>query len=295
MGNIFSFGALLKGGAVVFPRNNGFKNYMTDINLFAATHIIIPPVIAMKFIPYLHEEGWAFPSIKHFRLVGSSLSEGLIKTTLNKMSPHLYFPYGISEVGAISLATPEMIAKNPATSGQLKKWVKAEAINDQGQVLPRGQTGRIRVSIENMPQGYYKNDDASKNQFKDGWFYTNDLGYINENDEVFIEGRADDMINLDGDKFNPVKFESMLAHKYNIKDVVLFASKDSRDSSKVFGVFVADEASVEEGLSAHPNIKRMVGKRRIYAKELPRNENGKLLRKDLTIFFSKEINQLKDL
>jgi long-subunit acyl-CoA synthetase (AMP-forming) len=118
----------------------------------------------------------------HLRPVGSSLTPSLVNTLLNRFSPNVYFPYGMSEVCAIAIASPAMLKKYPATSGKVKAWSKAQVVDENDQVLPAGKVGRFRVQVEGMATEYYQEPELSKERFRDGWFYTSDQGYIDKND-----------------------------------------------------------------------------------------------------------------
>lgn len=203
LGNIFLLGTLFAGGTIVLARTKAYPELMFDIAAYATTHLIIPPHVLQGMIPYLPKSGIAFPSIKHLRPIGSSLSESLLGTLINRISPNVYFPYGIDEVGAIAIATPAMLKKYPSTSGKLKAWSKAQVVDENDQALPAGKVGRFRIQVEGMASGYYQEPKLTKEHFRDGWFYTGDQGYIDKNGYLFIQENIDDVIDLNGIKLNP--------------------------------------------------------------------------------------------
>ena len=290
LGNVFLLGTLFAGGAVVLARMDNYQTLISDINCFAVTHLIFPPYIFMAMMPFLPKDGVAFPTVKHLRPVGSGLSTPFIQDLITRFSPHVCFPYGISEVGAISLATAEMLQRYPETSGKIKDWSKAQVVDENDQVLPFGRSGQIRVAVAGMPNEYYGEPELSKLKFRDGWFYSSDHGYINEEGYLFIEGRLDDLINFDGSKINPIRIESYVVNNTPIKECAIFAIKVN-GKNRLCGAFVASKETVAKSLEDHPSIRDVLKGCYFSINALPRNDNGKVRRKDLASVFANEIAQ----
>jgi len=291
LGNIFMLGTLFAGGAIILARTNSYSELINDVNAYAASHLILPPYIFLSMLSHLPKQGIAFPTVKHLRPVGSSLSKPLLEALLTRISPNVYYPYGISEAGAISIATPSMLQKYPDTSGKIKSWSKAQIVDESGKVMKSGEVGRIRVKVEGMPTEYYQSPEVSKAKFRDGWFYSSDQGYINRAGLLFVQGRIDDLINLDGKKLNPAQLESQIVNNSAIADCALFTSMHE-GSEKLFGAFIASKDEIIKALAGNPQLQTLVQGRYFSVSTLPRNDNGKVLRKDLASFFAKEISQL---
>ena len=291
LGNIFMLGTLFAGGAIILARTNSYSELINDVNAYAASHLILPPYIFLSMLSHLPKQGIAFPTVKHLRPVGSSLSKPLLEALLTRISPNVYYPYGISEAGAISIATPSMLQKYPDTSGKIKSWSKAQIVDESGKVMKSGEVGRIRVKVEGMPTEYYQSPEVSKAKFRDGWFYSSDQGYINRAGLLFVQGRIDDLINWDGKKLNPAQWESQIVNNSAIADCALFTSMHE-GSEKLFGAFIASKDEIIKALAGNPQLQTLVQGRYFSVSTLPRNDNGKVLRKDLASFFAKEISQL---
>ncbi|MBU3620241.1 AMP-binding protein [Polynucleobacter sp. CS-Odin-A6] len=291
LGNVFLLGSLFAGGAIVLARMNTYAELMTDLSTYAATHVLLPPHILHGMTPYLPKQGIVFPWIRHLRPFGSGLSESLVSTLLSRISPNVYFPYGITEVGAIAIATPAMLKEYPGTSGKVKAWSKAQVIDEQDNILPAGEVGRLRVQVAGMVTEYYKDPMLSKERFKDGWFYTSDQGYIDKNGYLFVQGRMDDLVNLDGLKFNPIEVESQIINHSDITECAVFAI-DVEGAKVLCGAFVASEEKIIKALASNPNEQALLQERYFSVDSLPRNNNGKILRKDLPTVFANQVAQI---
>jgi len=118
--------------------------------------------------------------------------------------------YGLSEAApVISSNTPEN--HKLGSSGKLVENLELRIVDEEGNNLPTGQTGEIVVKGENIMQGYWKNEKASKEVLRGGWLYTGDLGHIDQDGFLFVHGRFKSLlIGNDGEKFSPEGIEESL-------------------------------------------------------------------------------------
>jgi len=281
LGSIFAFGAMLAGATVIFPKDNSYQNFILAMHLHAATHVILPPFAITGLFSFIPKKGVAFPSVKHMRIVGSTPPPNMIKRVIERISPNVYVPYGMTEIGAISIADRKVLQSNEKTSGKIKLDIVVQVVDEKNQILPKGKVGEIRVKKKNMPTSYFNEPEKTKLKFRDGYFYTGDLGYIDNNEHLIIEGRIDDMINLDGEKIHPLPLEQALLNSPNIQDVGLFPIKNKNHETILAAAFVAKNEYALEALKNNPVIERLVNNKFILLDQLPRNESGKLVRKSL--------------
>ena len=86
--------------------------------------------------------------------------------------------------------------------------------------------GEVLQKGPNLMIGYYKNEEATKNTIKNGWLYTGDLGYIDENGFVVVTGRKKNVIVLrNGKNVYPEELEPTLTLNKYIKDCIVFERK----------------------------------------------------------------------
>ncbi len=128
----------------------------------------------------------------------------------------VYQGYGLTEASPIiSTNTPYM--HKMGTSGKILGGITCTIRNDKGEVLPNGEKGQIVIKGDNVMAGYYKNPEASADALRDGWLYTGDLGYFDEDEFLVVVGREKALlISEDGEKYSPEEIEEAIVNSTEI-------------------------------------------------------------------------------
>lgn len=130
----------------------------------------------------------------------------------------MYQGYGLTE------AAPVISANNPASnkmgsSGRIVKSLEIKICDDDGNSLPVGEKGEIVIKGENVMAGYWKNEEASKETIKEGWLYTGDLGYFDNDGFLYVMGRFKSLLIADdGEKYSPEGIEETMTEHSGIID-----------------------------------------------------------------------------
>ena len=141
--------------------------------------------------------------------------------------------YGLTETAAVSTLTSPDIP-NPGSAGKALPGVeiKIENPDDTG-------TGEICLRGPNIMRGYYKNEEATNEMIKDGWLHSGDLGHIDSDSNLFITGRAKEVIVLpSGKNIYPEDVENLYNKSSILKEICVIAQKSSSGSIKGLGVVV---------------------------------------------------------
>lgn len=265
---------LCKGGAVVFPRGYANGDFFEALRRHAVTHVALPPSHLNAMLGELRGGGGpAFPAIRHLRLLGSTPTPAFLDHTRRRFSTYMYLPYGIGEIGVVSMATPEMLLDEPGSAGRLEPGVRLETLDN----------GEIRVAIPGMPSAYHGPDAGDHTRFRDGWFYPGDRGSLSPAGLVFLEGRSDDLINVGGRKAAPQYVEAVLSEFPGVLDVGVHPVDDGDAGTRIGAVIVAVPGLDWEKLRAFAAVRLEVHAPVSYrtADSLPRNAMGKLVREKL--------------
>ncbi len=211
--------------------------------------------------------------------------------------PHTGFTnaYGLTETSStIALLGPDdhraaLASEDPkvrarlTSLGQPLPTVEIEVRDEDGRVLGPGEHGEIYVRGEQV-SGEYKEKSALT---ADGWFPTRDAGYMDEDGYIFLSGRADDVIVRGGENMSPGEIEDVLLTHPAIADACACAVPSVEWGESVGVALVLHDGHLEP---AEDEIKELIRARlrssRVpdkvhFVKELPYNEMGKLLRREV--------------
>ncbi|RCV22081.1 hypothetical protein SEVIR_4G201300v4 [Setaria viridis] len=200
--------------------------------------------------------------------------------------------YGMTEAGPV-LAMCLAFAKEPfevksGSCGTVVRNAELKIVDtDTGASLGRNQPGEICIRGEQIMKGYLNDPEATKNTIdKDGWLHTGDIGYVDDNDEIFIVDRLKEIIKYKGFQVPPAELEALLITHPEIKDAAVVSMKDELAGE----VPVAFIIRTEDSEISEDEIKQFVAKEVVFYKRInkvfftdsiPKNPSGKILRKDL--------------
>ena len=146
--------------------------------------------------------------------------------------------------------------------------------------------GELQVRTPAMSRGYADGADLSDRLTPDGWFRTGDIGRVDDDGFVWIEGRVSDMVNRGGLKVFPAEVEEVLLSSPDVADVAVVGGPDDRlgEVPVAFVVPAAGVAPSSDGLSDYCRAHLAPYKvpvRFEVVEALPRNEVGKVLKAEL--------------
>lgn len=153
-------------------------------------------------------------------------------------------------------------------------------------LVASGNEGQIicHMSSDEAFSGYWNRTDADERAIKDGWYFTGDLGRIDDDGDYWIVGRVDDMIISGGENVHPLEIEDILARAPGVREVAVFASPDDRFGQRVVAAIVADPGLDADQLDAFcldsDDLARYKRPREYrFVDELPKSPSGKILRR----------------
>jgi len=249
----------------------------------------VPAVILMlSQMPKFRETDYS--NLKQIFYGASPITEDLLKLAVDVMGARFTQLYGLTEtVGAATYLPPE--AHDPAW-GKLRScgvpWPQAviRCVDGDGNSVPQGEVGEIVIQSGFVMKGYWNRPEATTSAIRDGFFYTGDAGYFDEDGFLFIHDRVKDMIVSGGENVYPAEVENAIFGHPDVADVAVIGIPDEKWGEAVKAIIVP-----KEGTSPTPEAIIAWAKERIAGYKcpksvdtidaLPRNPSGKILRKDL--------------
>jgi acyl-CoA synthetase (AMP-forming)/AMP-acid ligase II len=184
--------------------------------------------------------------------------------------------------------TPEEIEKKLrrlTSIGRPLEDVEVEIVNEEGQSVAVGEVGEIVARGDRMMTGYWREEAATRETIRSGWIYTGDLGYQDEDNYIYLAGRAKDFIKRGGEMVSPEEVEQVLRSHPQVDDAAVIGVPDPEWGEEVRAVVVTRSKNVDEGELVQYCEQRLSGFKRprsvVFVDELPRNVMGKVLKRDL--------------
>jgi fatty-acyl-CoA synthase len=224
-------------------------------------------------------------SLRVIAASGSQLSAALSERVMDTFGDILYNLYGSTEVAWAAIATPEDLRAAPGTVGRPPRGTVVRIYDEEGNEVPPGETGRIFVANEMLFEGY--TGGGSKDVI-DGLMATGDVGHFDEERRLFIDGRDDEMIVSGGENVFPQEIEELLAKHEAVADVAVFGVDDEKFGQRLKAVVVKkgnaklSEDDVRSYVKQH-TARYKVPREVEFMDELPRNQTGKVLKRELRV------------
>ena len=261
----------LKGGALLFNTSLS-DDQAADItpNLISASPLRLQLLLK-------NTQGiWPNQDQRIVRVGGSRLNLSVRDEALRRMGSRVQTTYGSTELGLVASCDAMVLDQYPGAAGYIYEDAKAEIVDHDDNVLPLGQRGLIRCQAAGMATGYEGETDSTV--FRNGWFYSGDIGFLTEDGLLVVTGRNSDVINLGGVKISAVDLETALVPIEELKDVCVVG--DHRGAPRLIVAAVYDDTVGREILKtkireALPNKLPFLLLR---VESLPRNAMGKLQR-----------------
>jgi len=276
---------LLAGGQVVFPDSRSLGHFIEAMDRHAVTQVAMSPALLRDLLEQLPAGAVRFPQLRTLRVAGSALPSPLFEAAISRVTPNLIATYGATELGGmIALADRHLRRRAPGSVGKLAPGVEGEVVGEADEPLPAGTRGALRFRRAGMAKEYFRNPAASAQTFRHGWVYPGDIGRIDTEGLLYVEGRVDDKLNLDGLKIEPAPTERALQEHPAVVEAAVFAAAPDRGPAALFAVAVLRAPVDEKALLAHcrSRVGLMFTPARIFfVDKLPRNDAGKLLRTEL--------------
>lgn len=198
--------------------------------------------------------------------------------------------YGLTEAApGVTGQLPEEFRAHPGSVGRRCLYVEVEIVDPQDRVLPPRAEGEIRVQGPNVMQGYWGKADESARVLRDGWLYTGDIGWMDEDGYLYLSGRKKEILISGGENIHPKEVENVLEGHPGVAEAAVVGLPDPRWTEvPVTAVVRRDPGLTAEGLLEHARerlARYKVPHRVLFVDALPRNAAGKLLKKEIAEWF----------
>lgn len=214
---------LSAGGSTAYT--NGFQadQFFRWLDEFRPTWLVAVPAILREILEKAprYEEVIKRSSIRFLRAGGAPLPRPVVEQIEALFRAPLLQVYGLSE--SPNIAMDGVGAERRRGSCGQPSCAEVLIVDAAGVPVPRGETGEVVVRGPVVIDGYFRNPELTRTVFRNGWFHTGDLGYLDADNFLFLTGRASEFINRGGEKVSPLEVDQALMLHPSIADAVTFS------------------------------------------------------------------------
>lgn len=184
---------------------------------------LLRPAVALFDAVLFRKVREAFGGCMKFFVGGGALLDAELQRFYYAIGIPMFQGYGLSEATpVISTNSPKYHWHRFGSSGKILIPLDLKIVDGEGRELPRGQKGEIIIRGENVMAGYWKNPEATAETIRDGWLHTGDMGYVSEDEFLYVLGRFKSLlIASDGEKYSPEGMEEAIVDKSPFIDQII--------------------------------------------------------------------------
>jgi acyl-CoA synthetase (AMP-forming)/AMP-acid ligase II len=294
---LYNFVHVRRGAKHIVPRSRGFDpkeildlgERIGRISFFAA------PTMVKRLVDEARTSGRAGDGIKSIVYGGGPMYTADIELALNVMGPKFIQIYGQGEVPmTITSLRREVIADTTAprwrerlaSVGTPQACVEVRVVDDALNDLPPDTPGEIIVRSRAVMQGYWRNEEATSETLVDGWLKTGDIGHLDHDGFLTLTDRSKDVIISGGTNIYPREVEEVLIRHPAVSEVAVIGQPNPEWGEDIVAFIVPApgvpcDVDVLEAWCRREIASFKKPKRYEFRNELPKNNNGKILKTEL--------------
>lgn len=266
------------------------------------THVALVPTMLSRVLEAPGFDRYDLTSLRRIIYGASPITEALLRRALAAF-PKAEFAqsYGQTETVTLTVLPPWRHVLDGPLAAKLKSagapaiGVDVKVVADDGSELAAGEIGEIIATTDSQMTGYWNQPEATAETLRNGWIYTGDMGFMDEDGIVTLVDRKKDMIICGGENIYSVEVEDVLARHPAVLEYAVIGLPDAQWGERVHAVVrLRDGASASgEELIEHcrAHLSRYKCPRTVTLSEtpLPLSGAGKVLKRDLRAILSAEL------
>jgi acyl-CoA synthetase (AMP-forming)/AMP-acid ligase II/aryl carrier-like protein len=229
-------------------------------------------------------------SLRFFRSSSAPLPASIIADLESLFSAPLMETYGLTETGSMVCANPLPPRERKVGSVGVAVGAEIKICNDEGRALPPRVPGEVVIRGPSVIRRYLSNDEANNTLFHDGWLRTGDIGFLDEDDYLFIVGRSKELIKRGGLSVYPDEVDNALVAHPSVAESASFSVPHPTLGEELVSAIVpvAGHAPLEHDLRDYLSGQLSTYKvpaAILVVPYLPKNESGKIMRREVPKHF----------
>jgi long-chain acyl-CoA synthetase len=251
---------MVGGGHIILPKFDPVP-VMRAISTHRATNMVMVPTMVTMLLNHPDFDKYDLSSLRTCIYGGSPMPEALMAEAAQKLPGwEFYQIYGMTETCgfATMLRWHDHVFSGPKASrirscGQPAPGVEVKIVSPDGALAPTGQLGEIAMRSDYLMTGYFNRPEQTAEVLRDGWMYSGDAGYLDEDGFLYVADRVKDMIVTGGENVFSIEVERALYKHPAVREAAVIGIPSDDWGEAVHAVVVPHQGanvSAEE-LIAH--------------------------------------------
>ncbi|WP_072801685.1 AMP-binding protein [Rhodococcoides yunnanense] len=292
---VLTFPILSLGGHVVVMPAPDIGKFLSLIEHHGITHAFLPPTVIYGVLDHPDLDSTDLTSLRCLWYGAAPMSPTRLEEALARIGPVLGQLFGQTEApNMIAVLSPaehfrddgSIATERLASAGRPTPLTTVAIMDDRGTVLGRGERGEIVVRGPLVMPGYHENPDATAEVSTFGWHHTGDIGYLDDDNYLFVVDRAKDMIITGGFNVYSAEVEQALLTHPAVKESAVVGLPDDKWGERVTAAVQLRPNHVVSGEELIAFVKERLGSVKAPKQiqiwdDLPRSKVGKVLKTEV--------------
>jgi fatty-acyl-CoA synthase len=292
---VLCFPVLALGGQVVIMPAPDIGDFLGLVERHRVTHTFLPPTLVYMVLAHERLDATDLSSLQCFWYGAAPMSAARLTDALRRIGPVMAQLFGQTEAPMmISTMAPRehfradgtIATERLSSAGRPAPLVTVAIMDEHGTLQPRGRTGEIVVRGSLVMRGYHRDPQATAAASAFGWHHTGDIGYLDEDNYLFIVDRAKDMVITGGFNVYSTEVEQAIMQHPAVQDCAVVGLPDEQWGERVTAVLQLHRGASLDPAELAAFVKQRIGSVKTPKQieiwpDLPRSKVGKVLKQDL--------------
>jgi fatty-acyl-CoA synthase/long-chain acyl-CoA synthetase len=280
-GRSFTLGIIYFGGTMILHERFDAEEVLKTIEREKVTYVGAVPTMCERMLHVLETTPYNTSSLRCLAITGGKVHPAVLEALKKNLTPNIFRTYASTDSGQMAISKPDDIAAKAHAAGRPVWCVDLRIVDENDKPVRVGAVGEIICKSPLATHGYYKNPEATNASFRDGWFYTGDLGYFDEEGYLFVAGRKKDMVKSGGISIYPLEIESVIYSHPDILEAAVIGVPDPQWGEALKAVIVLKQSAKITGEELQRFCKDRLSSYKVpksvdFVSSLPHTEVGKV-------------------